>query len=206
MTGGNSTRLPAWYVHARRNGGRSASWTARVRVPSKPYSGQEMLRGSGVAFCSVVTNSVDEPRMSFSPCSRWRTIAVTAPARTTASTARPFSRRRIAAERYSARGYDPRLHGVQPRVAVEEQAHPVPAHEHVVPVAEAQQNVPAACFDTHHLVGEAAGVGNAVDPRGSAGDRPAGADLPENPPARRGDAVEDAVVRPEEDAAAPRRR
>ena len=61
---------------------------------------------------------------------------------------------------------------------MEEQAHPVPGHGDIVPVREAEQHPAAAGVDADDPVREAAGVRDAVDDDGGAGDRAARADLP----------------------------
>src|SRR5439155_19929729 len=80
-----------------------------------------------------------------------------------------------------------------------------PGHRHIVPVPEAKQNLAADRVDADDPVREAAGIRDAVHDDRCAGDRATGADAPEDPAARGRYAVEDAVVRAEEDAPRPRR-
>src|SRR5579862_6756856 len=94
---------------------------------------------------------------------------------------------------------------VDPGISVQEQAHPVPRYWDVTAVPKVEDDVTRGRGDADDAVGEAPGIRDSVDDDCGAGDRAAGADLPEDPAARGGDAVEEAVVRAEEHASAPHR-
>src|SRR5207249_10106526 len=82
---------------------------------------------------------------------------------------------------------------------------PVTGDRNVLAVAEAEHSPARTRFQAEDAVAEVAEVDDAPDDRRRAGDRRPAPEAPQHPAVRRRGAVEQAVVRAEEDAAAPDR-
>ena len=101
----------------------------------------------------------------------------------------------------------PWLERPDPRVAVQQQAAAVPGDRDVLAVGEAEDHATGSYVDSHGAVSEVDQVGHAVDDHRCAGNGASDVDGPEQTSASCGrDAVEDAVVRAEDDASGPDRR